>query len=171
MNAKDWIQNEDQAARLIRTERLQWLLDNTPQNEIWLFHAGYLNYELFEQTRYCFVYGQDLAVILLGLSVIEHTLAALLFASGRDELDRASLTVLVEEAYKYQWITDAELEVIEKTRKIRNNVTHFRKPTDKASFEMQTELNEEAFLEIITKDAKQILIIIFLLVNIFSPMD
>ena len=171
MNAKDWIQNEDQVARSIRIERLQWLLENTPHNEIWLFHAGYINYELFEQTRYCFVYGQDLAVIMLGLSFIEHTLAALLFESGRNKLERISLTVLTEEAHKNQWIDDSELEAINEARTIRNNVTHFREPTDKASIEMQAKHNEEAFLAIIEKDAKQIIKIVFLLVDKLSPRE
>lgn len=171
MDTKEWIQNEDKNARPIRIERLQWLLENTPQNEIWLFHAGYLNYELFEQARYCFVYGQDLAVIMLGLSFIEHTLAALLFESGRDDLARTNLTVLTKEAHKIQWIDDAEMKAIDEAREIRNGVTHFRKPTDKTSIEKQTEYNEGAFLAMIEKESRQIIKIVFLLINKLSPRE
>ena len=44
---------------------------------------------LFEETRYCFVYGQYLAVIsVLGMALVERTLAAEFYASGRDDLER-----------------------------------------------------------------------------------
>ena len=41
---------------------------------------------LFEETRYCFAYGQYLAVIVLGVAFIERTLAAEFYASGRNDL-------------------------------------------------------------------------------------
>ena len=108
MNAEEWINQEDSVTHQDRITRLQWLLERTPQNEIWLFYGGFLSQELFEQTRYSFVNGQFLATIILGLSFIEHTLAALLFASGRGDLDRASLPKLIEEAFQKGWVDEQE---------------------------------------------------------------
>ena len=82
-----------------------------------MFHAGYLNYELFEQIRYCFVYNQDLALILLGLSFIEHTLGALLFKSGRDELEQISLIVLTNGVHNNQRIDDAKCKQLMRPEK------------------------------------------------------
>lgn len=169
MIAKQWIQNEDRVARSMRTERLQWLLENAPQNEIWLFHAGNLNCELFEQMRYSYVYCQDLSVILLGLSFIEHTLASLLYESGRDDLARKNLSLLVQEA-RNNFLIDSEEEAsIEEARKIRNDITHFRTPTENSSIDWQTKYNRKAFFSVINVNAKKIVKVCFLLMNKFSP--
>ena len=169
MNSKEWILNEDAVTLQDRTERLQWLLENTPQNEVWLFHAGNLNYELFEQMRYSYVYCQDLSVILLGLSFIEHTLASLLYESGRDDLARKNLSLLVQEA-RNNFLIDSEEEAsIEEARKIRNDITHFRTPTENSSIDWQTKYNRETFFSVININAKKIVKVCFLLMNKFSP--
>ena len=169
MNSKDWLLHEDEITLQDRTERLQWLLENTPQNEVWLFHAGNLNYELFEQMRYSYVYCQDLSVILLGLSFIEHTLASLLYESGRDDLARKNLSLLVQEA-RNNFLIDSEEETsIEEARKIRNDITHFRTPTENSSIDWQTKYNRETFFSVININAKKIVKVCFLLMNKFSP--
>ena len=169
MNSKDWLLHEDEITLQDRTERLQWLLENTPQNEVWLFHAGNLNYELFEQMRYSYVYCQDLSVILLGLSFIEHTLASLLYESGRDDLARKNLSLLVQEA-RNNFLIDSEEETsIEEARKIRNDIIHFRTPTENSSIDWQTKYNREAFFSVINVNAKKIVKVCFLLMNKFSP--
>jgi len=168
MNAKEWLRREDEMARQGRIERLQWLLEHTPENKTWLFHDGIISQRLFEQTRYCFVYGLYLATIILGMSFIEHTLAALLFASGRDDLERANLTVLIDNAYEKRWINQEEKDALHTARIIRNDVTHFRKPGSKNLFQRETfgvPQEIENFLEI---KAQQVLLVVFNLLNFTS---
>lgn len=168
MNAEEWIVREDSVAQQDRVSRLQWLLDQTPENEIWLFHGGLISHGLFEQTRYCFVYGQYLATIILGLSFIEHTLAALFFASGRNDLERANISVLIERAFEEGWIDQEELKALDQARKIRNDVTHFRKPGDDSSLEKQTFGDPEEAQNLFGSNARQIMLIVFRILNRFS---
>jgi len=58
-------------------------------------------------------------VILLGLLFIEHTSAALLFESGRDELEQVSLIVLAKKVHNSQWIDDAKWKQLLKPEKSR----------------------------------------------------
>ena len=86
--ARDWVINEDAKCRKVRIANLEWLINNTPNSEYWIFHGGPIAKYLFEEAKYCFVYSQFLATIILGFAFIEHTLAAMFFASGRNDLER-----------------------------------------------------------------------------------
>ena len=80
----EWLNSEDASCFDDRASRLQWLVENAPRSEYWAFHGGLITKSLFEETRYCFVYGQFLAATLLGLAYIEHTLAALFLRFGTE---------------------------------------------------------------------------------------
>ena len=82
---------------------------------------------LFEEARYCFVYGQFLATIVLSLAFIEQTLAALFYMVGRNDLERAGAKRLVIEALKYNWLTQDECDYLDELRQIRNPIMHHRK--------------------------------------------
>lgn len=168
MNAEEWVAREDSLSKQGRISRLQWLIDQTPEIQFWLFHGGILSHDLFEQTRYCFVYGQYLATIILGLSFIEHTLASLFYASGTDKYERANISVLIEEASKSGWISLEEKLEIDKAKEIRNNVTHFRKPGDDSSLEMKTYGIPEEVEILFDSNARQIMLIVFRILNRFS---
>lgn len=168
MNAEDWIDREDSTDRLNRVTRLQWLLDQISGNEFWLFHGGYLSFELFEQTRYCFVYGQYLATIILGLSFIEHTLAILFFASGRDDLERADISVLTQNAFMVGWIGQEEKKAIDQARKIRNDVTHYRNPSHKDSLVQQTKMDQEKIESFLEQKARLVILTAFHILSHFS---
>lgn len=165
MNAEEWLKREDEVARQGRIERLQWLLEHTPDNRNWLFHDAPLSYELFEETRYCFVYGQYLATIILGISYIEHTLAAIFFASGRDDLERANFSVLITEAYVEGWIDINEKDSLDWARSVRNDVTHFRKPGQTNPLTTQVLMLGETSEIIFENNARQIMLIVFNILN------
>ncbi len=168
MDAEEWIINEDSVTSRDRKQRLQWLLDHTPENTIWIFHGGLLSQQLFEQTRYCYIYGQFLATIILGLSFVEHMLAALFFVSGRDELERANLASLIENAFNVGWINNEEQILINNSREIRNAITHFRKPGSDSSLEKLTLYDPEDLEALLNKWASQMMIIVFSILNRFS---
>ena len=69
--AQAWLDREDSACRDRRLARLRWLAEITPQAEVWLFPGGAIAKYLFEESRHCFVYGQFLAAVLLGMAYIE----------------------------------------------------------------------------------------------------
>lgn len=165
MSAEEWFKKEDELARQGRIERLKWLLEQTPDNKIWLFHDGIISQRLFEQTRYCFVYGQYLATIMLGLSFVEHSLAALFYASGRNDLVRASLSVQTEEALSVKWIDHQEKEILDQARKIRNDITHFRNPGRSNSLEEKTLGIPEEIEHYFENNARQMMLIVFRILN------
>ncbi len=74
-----------------------------PEKEYLTFPGGWIAKHLFEEARYCFVYAQFLASISLGMAYIEHTLAALLFGTGRSHLERANISELLSEAVSLNW--------------------------------------------------------------------
>lgn len=165
MNAKEWIMREDAITQADRIERLKWMLGHTPENEIWLFHSGIISKRLFEQMRYCFVYGQYLATIFLGVSFFEHTLAALFFGSGRNDFERASFSVLIKEAFSVGWLDAGELNALEEARKLRNDLTHFRKPLDESSLDYKTLGDPVAIENYLESSARKIMLIVFDFIN------
>ena len=99
MSASRWLRNEDNLCFEDRLSRLRWLVEHSPKKEYWTFPGGLLAESLFEEARYCFVYGQFLAANLLGLVYIERTLSALFYGAGRNDLESASLSKLLKEAH------------------------------------------------------------------------
>lgn len=168
MNSKEWILNEDSVTLQDRIERLQWMSEITPQNDYWLFHGGILTKSLFEETRYCFVYGQFLAAITLGLSFLERTLASVQFGQGQDSLERASIKILCKTALEKGLITQAENDQIEKARKDRNRILHFRSPGDEDTIEYVSVTNNESPYGLFEEEARSVMKIIFVLLSHFS---
>ena len=156
-----WLKNEDKANFDDRLKHLRWLAANAPQNNIWRFHRGLITKHLFEEARYCFVYGQYLATIMLGLSFIEHTLAAKFYASGRNDLERASVSRLLDEALKSAWISDEEFNNLDHARKVRNPIVHFRTPGGEETLEYQAVLENEHPYSLLENDALNVMEIVF----------
>lgn len=161
---EQWLAAEDEGCRQQRAARLAWLLTVTPPAEIWLFPGGWLGRQLFEESRYAFVYGQFVASAVLGFAFVERTLAAMHYGSGRNDLRRATSEQLVREAYSAGWLNEADVAAFENARKLRNPLVHFRTP-------LHAELPESrAFAEdcqpdaVLEADAKQILDAVFRLV-------
>jgi hypothetical protein len=125
---ENWLSAEDKACFVARTSRLTWVASNAPPASIWTFPGGWMGKHLFEEARYCFVYGQFLASAILGFAFIERTLAAMFFASGRNDLERASAERLVSEALSQGWINEDEAAALDRARRTRNPLVHFRKP-------------------------------------------
>ena len=156
-NTEEWLTKEDNICRQDRLVRLRWIASKAPDTEYWAFPGGLISKYIFEESRYCFVYGQFLATIVLGLSYIEHTLAGLFYTSGRDDLERASISKLLTEALDYGWINQTEFENLQRARKVRNPVTHFRKPGYEDTVEHRSVLKNEVPYHILEEDAQHVM--------------
>lgn len=153
----NWLAREDSTCREGRLARLSWLANKTPTKEYWLFPGGLTSKLLFEEARYCFVYGQYLATIVLGLSYIEHTLAGLFLAAGRSDLERGTISNLLQEALNYNWISQTEHGHLQNARLIRNAVTHFRRPGHSESVEYRAVTQNEPPVVIVEDDARYVM--------------
>ena len=67
----NWLREEDSKCYEDRLFRLKVLAERTPTEGYWSFD-GLTGKYLFEEARYCFVYGQFLATILLGIAYLEN---------------------------------------------------------------------------------------------------
>ena len=159
--AEEWLSHEDEICREDRIARLKWMEDHLPQCEYFGFHGGGMSLYLYEETRYCFAYGQYLATIVLGLAFIEQSLAAHFFSTGSDEVKRANVSVLFTKALDEGWITQVEFDNLEHARKVRNPITHFREYTKSDRIEMRSlEQNDDPY-SILESDAYQVMETIF----------
>jgi hypothetical protein len=155
--AEEWLTREDNICHQDRLARLNWLASRLPDAEYWTFPGGLTSKYLFEEIRYCFVYGQFLATIVLGLSYIERTLASLFYASGRNDLERASITTLLREALNCGWINQIEFDNLQRVRKIRNPITHFRRPGYDDTIEYRAVIENKLPYTVVEEDAQHVL--------------
>jgi hypothetical protein len=165
ISAEQWLNREDAVAREGRLSRLIWIATQYPPINYQLFHGGILSHYLFEEARYCFVYGQFLATIMLGLAFIERTFAAEFFASGRNDLERASISRLLREMLECGWISYTDFEQLERARRSRNRVVHFRRPDHPDEIEWRSVQEQEHPYTLIEEDARNVLAIIFKLLE------
>ncbi len=156
-----WLKDEDSKCFEDRLSRLNWLSETSPAAEYWTFSGGLLAKSLFEEARYCFVYAQYLATILLGLAYIERTLAALFYGAGRSDLERQGLSVLLKEAHAEGLIDSTEFQDLERIREKRNAYAHFRRPGHQYSMETRAFLEDEAPYNIIEQDATTVIAAVF----------
>ena len=120
---------------------------------------------MFEEARYCFVYGQFLSSAILGFAFVERTLAAMFYASGRDDLQRSSSKKLFQEAQDEDWISKEEFDLFEKARKLRNPLTHFRTPMHEEQPESRAFREGSEPHEVVEGDAQRILVVVFRLLE------
>lgn len=162
---EEWLQSEDEGCRPQRAERLAWLLSVTPSAKIWTFSGGWLGLHLFEEARYSYVYGQFLATTILGFAYVERSLASLLYRDGRDDMERARSETLFREARRAGLLTEDELAALDKARRLRNALTHFRRPLDKSLPETRSYEEDREPHEVVEDDARLVLEAAFRLVE------
>ena len=134
----EWLRQEDARCFEDRLPRLEWLMTASPGAAYWIFPGGPNVKNLFEEARHCFVYAQFMGTILMSMVYIELTLAALFYAGGRDDLERARLSVLLAEARSNGVIGAGEFQDLDRLRSYRNAHAHFRRPGHLDSLETRS---------------------------------
>ncbi len=165
----NWLRDEDSKCYEDRLFRLKVLAERTPTEGCWSFD-GLAGKYLFEEARYCFVYGQFLAAILLGITYLETTLAASFYASGRNDLQRASFSELLDEALSVGLISMDEYQEMNRVRNERNAYGHYRRPLHEKRIESRA-FKGEAFegdelpYDIIERDATAVMSLLLRIVG------
>jgi hypothetical protein len=165
LTPQQWIEREDSRDRQGRVKRLQWLMSLAPESDYWFFDGGPLAKYLFEEARYSFVYGQFLASTLTALAFVERELAATFYGIGRNDLERANFSRLVEEAASKGWLTTEQAQLLGRTREIRNSMAHFRRPLHPGSLEARSIESNRIPYDVIEGDARGVLQVMFLFVK------
>jgi hypothetical protein len=156
--AQQWLDREDVGCRQGRIDRLVWLASALPGAEYLTFPGGWIAKHLYEEARYCFVYAQFLAAIVLGFAFVERTLAAMFYAAGRNDLQRVGASVLFREAVALGWMSQEEHDWLERAREVRNPVTHFRRPGHEDTMEYRCVTEQELPYAIIEEDARHVMV-------------
>ena len=156
-----WLRDEDSKCYEDRLLRLKFLAERTPTEGYWSFD-GLTGKYLFEEARYCFVYGQFLATIMLGIAYLETTLAASFYASGRCDLERASFSKLLDEALSEGLISVDEHQEMDRVRNERNAYGHYRRPSheeriESRAFKGESFEGDELPYDIIERDAAAVM--------------
>src|ERR1017187_6890350 len=151
-----WLSREDAVCHADRIMRLEWLASILPTGEHLTFPGGLMSKLVFEEMRYCFAYGQFLATIVLGFAYIEHTLAAKFFAAGRNDLEHAGIRKLLREAHRHNILNDGEADELDRIRRTRNPVTHFRRPLTDDSIELRSLQENAHHYEVLEQDARAV---------------
>ena len=158
----DWVVREDEAARLERADRLEWLLTKYPESQLgFLIHGGWLSQRLLEEAKYCFVYGQYLATVILATAFVERVLAAEFYARARDDLERASSVTLLREGLDAGLLTPGEFDSLDNVRQLRNPVAHFRRPLAADTVERRAVVGQADPDELVRGDAETVLMAAF----------
>jgi regulator of extracellular matrix RemA (YlzA/DUF370 family) len=155
--SQEWLLHEDKVCFDDRVARLDWTVDHLSQAEFLTFPGGLISKYQFEEARYCFVYGQFLATIVLGMAFLERTLAAWFFAAGHNDMERASISRLLREARNRGWLTEDEYSRFERIRLIRNPATHFRSPLSDETIEYRALEAADHPYALIEEDARFVL--------------
>lgn len=162
---EQWLFAEDESCRAGRIERLSWLATEAPTQSYWQFPGGWLAKHTFEEARYCFVYGQFIAAAVLGFSFVDRTLAAMFYAAGRNDLERASSERLLIEARNLHWLSEEEVEAFDRARRLRNPLVHFRRPLHHDLPERRSLEEEKDPYDIIEGDARHVIHVMFRLLE------
>ncbi len=157
LTAEEWLARENSLDHEARISRLKWLAERIPQVDPWIFHDGIASRVLFEEARYCFVFGQYVAVIVLGVAFLERSLAARINGVGENALERAHLPELLPIAQERGWLTAEECARIDTLRGMRNPLIHFRGPGDLSRFEWKAVLRNVAPYTVFEEDARAVL--------------
>ena len=126
-----------------------------------VFGCGPISKYVFEEARYCYVYGQFLASIMLGLAFVEMSLAGAFYGAGRNDLQRAGIAKLAQEALNRGWLTQSDYDTLEHVRRLRNSVTHFRRPLDAERIETRALQQRMHDYEVIETDAREVMQAVF----------
>ena len=134
-----------------------------------VFGCGPISRYLFEEARYCYIYGQFLASVMLGLAFVEMSLAGAFYGAGRNDLQRAGIAELAKEALACGWLTRADYDTLERVRTLRNPVTHFRPPGDAERIKTRAFYQRTHNYEVIETDAREVMQALFHLFTKIVP--
>lgn len=141
----EWLKREDEATRSFRVDRLTFLVEEFGVPRHLALPGGFIPLYAFEEARLCFLNGQFIGCILLSQIVLEYILTGLFKMAGRDDLEKASFKLLIQEALSERIISQDEYNAFDSLRTRRNPYTHYRNATDKKGISMRIVLeNKEA---------------------------
>ena len=122
---------------------------------------------LFDEARCCYIYGQYLATIAMGMAYIEQSIAAIFHTRCKDKFAKQSAETLFKEALNEGLISQFDYENLERIRKTRNPAIHFKKPLHPDSIDVRSVKQNRHPALILESDAKFVMGSVFKLLGQF----
>lgn len=170
LSPEEWIGAEDTRERAARLARLHWVMEKMPKVDWMVAGCGPISKYQLEEAHYCYVYGQFLATIVLGLAFLESTLAGAFYCDGQKGISHGSVFDMAKTALKREWLTEEDHKTLERVRELRNPVTHFRKPGHEERIEARACREQSDDKAVLEKDARQVLQAVFHLLPKIAPV-
>ena len=161
----NWLSDTNQLFSKKGANRLEWLVNQTPRSSHWVFPGGTVTINLFEAASYCFVNGQFLATMVLGLSYIEHTLAGLFVAAGRREMENAGVEVLAREATSLALLKQKDFDIIKEAAMKRDAKFPMRRSVGLEAAENQTIDEDEQESAVYEEDGRKVMQVVIRLLD------
>jgi hypothetical protein len=147
---------EDEAASLPeRVDRLCFVVEEGGPEIDRLFPGGPISAWAFLEARRAYIYGLDIACVIMTQVCLEHSLLGMFKWAGRDDLDGASFKVLLSEAKAQGFLSEGEYELFERLRRFRNPYAHPRSLDDESAIIKRAETSRTSIDVIPTDDARQ----------------
>jgi hypothetical protein len=160
-----WLSDTNQVFSKKGANRLEWLVNQTPRSTHWVFPGGSVTINLFEAASYCFVNGQFLGAMVMGLSYIEHTLAGLFFAAGRKELENAGVEVLAREALSLSLLKQKDFDIIKEAAQKRDAKLSMRRSVNQESNQNPMIDEDEQDSAVYEEDGRKVMSVVIRLLD------
>lgn len=121
-----FLREDDERSRPFRARRLELIACEFGQPRLLVLPGGPVSSYAFEEARHAYIRGLDVGTVLLSQTVLEHMLAGLLRMAGHDG-DWGFVRVL-RLARDERLISEAEFELFDRLRELRNPYVHARVP-------------------------------------------
>jgi HEPN domain-containing protein len=148
------LEQDEARSRPYRAGRLRFLLQEYGPEGIRLFHGGAVSALAFEEVRQAYLHGLFMACTIMSQVCVEHMLAGLFRAAGRDDLDRASFETLLRQARDTGFLSQADFDLFNRLRQIRNPYTHSRAPGSPGSVMHRAVTSDIPFEGLMVQDAE-----------------
>jgi hypothetical protein len=119
-----WLEADEAASRPCRVLRMRLLLDRFGQSGYMQFFGGVVPIQAFEEMRLAYLNGLYVSCVVVSQIVIEHILAGMFEMADRTDMEGAGFQKLTEAALVDGYISQEELDGLDKLRRLRNPYTH-----------------------------------------------
>ena len=161
----NWLSGSNQLFSKKGANRLEWLMSQTPRSTHWVFPGGAVTINLFEAASYCFVNGQFLGAMVMGLSYIEHTLAGLFEAAGRKELQNAGVEVLALEAMSLSLLSQKDVDIVKEAAQKRDAKLSMRRSIGRSSSAQSMIEEDEKVSAVYEEDGRKVMSVVIRLLD------
>lgn len=137
--------------------RACWVARHIRSDSVYFLQDGTFSQLLLEETLEAYIAGHTIAVIVLGFSLIERTIAGRLAFIGAAKEASSMSEALLRIAVDKHWLTLDEKNHLDTIRALRNPVVHFREHLDDRRPEVRAALNAKTTQQLLEDDARLVM--------------